>query len=154
MRRTKPVTIDSLLNKGPDQLGRLFNHSKQLQGLQQKLQAALEPELAPHCRALSFSQGLLTLEVDSPVWQWRLNMQRGALIDQLRQKGLRQLSTITCKVSPNVTATSPSGSATVESGFQVNRIMSHRSAEDLRQLAEQMPEPLKSKLLKLADREK
>lgn len=154
MRKTKPVTVDKLLNKGPAQLNQLFTHAKQLQGLQQAVKACLDPELAPHCQALSFSQGLLTLEVDNPVWQWRLNMQRSALLAKLRQHGLTQLSSITCKVSPKITATSPSGSAPVESGFQVNRIMSHRSAEDLRELAERMPEPLKSKLLKLADREK
>lgn len=154
MRRTKPTTINKLIKGDSSPLGQLFSHSKELQKLQQQLVKALDSELAPHCRALSFSQGILQVEVDSPVWQWRLNMLRTSLLSTLRKSGLSQLTSITCKVSPKVTATSPSGSAPVESGFQVNRVMSHRSAEDLRELAQRVEEPLKSKLLKLAAREK
>lgn len=155
MRRIKPVTIDKLLTNGSKQLGQLVHQAQRLQHLQQQFVAVLEPELAPHCRALSFEKGLLWVEIDSPIWQWRFNMQRTELIKRLRENGLHGLSSVNCKVSPQIAITaSASAASPVISGFIVDRVMSHRSAQDLRELAEQVPEPLKAKLLQLAAREK
>ncbi|MCM2678786.1 DUF721 domain-containing protein [Echinimonas agarilytica] len=150
MRRFKPIAVDELLQNSPQQIGQLFVRSRQLQQLQNRVRKALDDELAPHCQVISMHHGILTLEVDNPVWQWRLNMHRNAIVTTLRQQGMLSLSQIESKVSPKHSQ----AKAVSDSGYVVNREITQQSASDLRDLAERVPEPLKSKLLKLAEHEK
>ncbi len=148
--KKKPQQVTSLLRNSSANMAKLFAGTEQLQRLQQQLNNALEDEVRGHCRVLSYRHGVIELELDSPVWQWRVNMGRSRLIEKLRQQGLHQLATIQSKVSPQVTITRDNKSS-VSSGFFVDRKISSQTAEELLCLAARVPEPLKSKLVKLAE---
>lgn len=148
-RSHKPVALTKLFQGARSELANIARHSQSLTTLQQAFSKALDADLAPHCHLVRYQNGVLTVHVDSPVWQWRLNMNKAAIITKLRQHGFRALTTLDSLVKPrNEPGTNQ------DSGFKVNRVMSHQSATDLRNLAESAPEPLKSQLLKLAAREK
>ncbi len=148
MSSNRPQQLNRLLRANP-KLSHLLERTAGLLELQKIVRANLDPELAPHCRVLGYQQGILQLEVDSPIWQWRLNMNRSKLLQTLRYQGLSQLTTLTSKVSPKVMITTAHGTQS-SSGYQVDRNISAQSAEALEQLAERVPEPLRQQLLKLA----
>ncbi|MBW8189542.1 DUF721 domain-containing protein [Neiella marina] len=143
------MALSKLFQGGRSELANIARHSQSLTTLQEAFANALDVDLAPHCHLVRYQNGVLTAHVDSAVWQWRFNMNKVRIIANLRQQGFRALTTLESHVKPR---TLPS--QTKDSGFKVNRIMTHQSASDLRALAESSPEPLKSQLLKLAAHEK
>ncbi|MBD1389965.1 DUF721 domain-containing protein [Neiella sp. HB171785] len=145
----QPVAFNQIVQSNRSGLANIARRSQALQSLQQQFAKVIDDDLRGHCRVVSYQQGVLSLSVDSPVWQWRLNMNKTAILAKLRQSGFTALTTLESQVKPTATIQSQQ-----DSGFHVNRQISHQTATDLRQLAESTPEPLKSQLLKLASREK
>ncbi|WP_158100528.1 DUF721 domain-containing protein [Neiella marina] len=143
------MAFNQIVQNNRSGLANIARRSQALQNLQQQFAKVIDDDLQAHCRVTSYQQGVLSLTVDSPVWQWRLNMNKAAILAKLRQSGFTALTTVESQVKPTTTLTQQQGS-----GFEVDRKISHQTASDLRQLAESTPEPLKSQLLKLAGHEK
>lgn len=97
MPNHQPRSVAQLLSTGP--LPRLLDHSRLLARLDQALQTALPPDLAPHCQVLNLRDQTLTLAAQGSAWAARLRYQVPALLQHFARQRNVTVRTIHVKVA-------------------------------------------------------
>ena len=75
-------TLAKFVEPGPCAITKRYETGVQLR---QHWGRILTPEMAQHCRIVDFSQGLLTVEADSPSFLYELRISNQQLVAALRQ---------------------------------------------------------------------
>lgn len=85
-----PQVIDSLNSGKPENAARI-----------NKLwSSVLEPKAVRHAKPAGFKKGILTINVDSPVWLFQLNFKRQQILENL-QKEFKDLTAIKFRIGRN-----------------------------------------------------
>lgn len=121
-------------------LHRYAQFAVQLKQWQQLFAAAVGRPLIDHCQLLNVRNGKLIVETDAATWATQLKLQQGRIITHFQQDATIAINSMEIKVKPGF-----------ERGSVVGTEKESRRERILR-LAENSQEPLKSELLKLAER--
>ncbi len=81
----------------PQVIDNLSSGKPEIQTKINKLWAGLEPKLMKHAKPAGFKKGILTINVDSPVWLFHLNFKRQQILIAL-QKEFKELSSIKFRI--------------------------------------------------------
>lgn len=121
-------------------LQRYAQFAVQLKQWQQLFAEAAQRPLTEHCQLINVRDNKLIVEADSATWATQLKLQQGRIITHFQQDATVAVQTIEIKVKPQLDR---SALASSEKASRRERIL---------RLAENSQEPLKSELLKMADR--
>ncbi len=90
--------MDLIKNILPQVIDNLSTGRPEIQNRINKLwQAALEPKAKKHACPAGFKKGILTINVDSPVWLFHLNFKRRQILSAL-QKEFNDLTSIKFRI--------------------------------------------------------
>ncbi len=82
----------------PQVIGNLSSGKPEIHTRINKLWASLvEPKLCRHAKPFGFKKGILTINVDSPVWLFHLTFKRQQILTEL-QKEFKELSSIKFRI--------------------------------------------------------
>lgn len=121
-------------------LQRYAQFAAQLKQWQQLFADAAQRPLIEHCQLINVRDNKLIVEADSATWATQLKLQQGRIITHFQQDATVAVQTIEIKVKPQL-----------DRGALANSEKASRRERILR-LAETSQEPLKSELLKMAER--
>lgn len=112
----------------------------QLKQWQLLFQRLLERPLSDHCQLLNVRDGKLIVETDAATWATQLKFQQARIITHFQQDAMIEVNEIEVKIKPGADRAL---TASTEQQSRRERIL---------RLAENSQEPLKSELLKIAEK--
>lgn len=133
-------SLQQLFNRQYEEKARLLSHFQQI------VDETLPEILLAHCQVANYSNSVLTVVVDSPVWAARFKIQQKSIISLMSNKSNSPIEAIKVLIKqPN---TSPKKEKVAKS-----RHLSRQSAESIKASAEYInDQELKEALLNLAKR--
>ena len=93
--------IVQLLKGSPDALQAVLSHTQRLEVLNRTLRGCIPAPLNQHCQVANLRDNILILHADSSAWALKLRYSSRVLLQQLRQRGVPELSAIEVKVRPD-----------------------------------------------------
>ncbi len=143
----KPVDVATLL-----QQNRLLQTSSQTELVRQlntELIQILQLEKPFFCKVSRIEQGRVQILCTSAAWATRIKMQRGAILDNFRQKILPDLAGLDIEISPNSDIRYQTGQNNTEA--PANRQISEQAGAYLLAAAENTDPELAKRLRRLAE---
>lgn len=146
MRNGQPESLTALLKN--TSLLTIKERSEALSKLNELLAKLLPEILNQQCKVVNYRQGVLIIAVSSASWLTRLRYEQETLRSQLRQNGLRGLSSIQFKIDPVLNSQRTILHSPAPPLY--HRRLTQQSAQSLLSLAENCPTSLKKRLIELA----
>lgn len=153
MRDNEPKVLTSLLSQGA-LLSKIKERSIALNQLSKVIDELLPTPLNQQYRIANYRQGVLILEVSSASWLTRLKYEQSNLLSGIRQKILPSLSSIQYKINPTIATNYSQSVILSDKNVKISNVISKQTAIYLNTVAEQAPDKLKKKLIKLANHAK
>ena len=94
------VNLPEVLSEQGPELQGVIEHARFLLRLQDRIAAAVDPELATRFQVANIRQGRLILLAPSAAWATRLRLHTAQILGDLHRAGLPDLSNIEVRVAP------------------------------------------------------
>ncbi|MGB1199856.1 MAG: DUF721 domain-containing protein [Thalassotalea sp.] len=144
----KPIDMSTLLSETSGTLAQIAKKTNSLKILADIVRQSCPDLPAEVWQIANFNQNTLVIEVNSAIWSQRLQFERVKICQQLAQATDNIFTQVSIKVSPyrdQKFYVKPPSEEKLKSQY-----ISHATAAQLNEVAENAPESLKIKLLKLA----
>lgn len=146
MRNSTPQSLDILIDDIKN-LNTIQNRSIALVKLNQAVHQLLPKQLQTVCRVANYRHNVLIIEVSSASWLTRVRYEQEKLLSTLRAEILPALASIQFSINPAL-HTNRHIAHSPKENFE--RKLSSETGDLLVGLAQQCPDSLKAKLIKLA----
>lgn len=150
MRNSTPQAINLLIDE-TKAFNSIQSRSLALVKLNQAVYKLLPMQLQSVCRVANYRHSVLIIEVSSASWLTRVRYEQEKLLSTLRAEILPGLASIQFSINPALHAKRYIAQNPVET---FERTISQESGNLLEGLAQQCPDSLKAKLIKLASHAK
>ncbi len=98
--RRRPRRVSEFLRPGGTALGKLLSRAREIERLDRKVAALLEPGLADRVQVAALRDGCMVLVTPSAALATRLRMDAGHLLDTLQANGEKAVREVSVRVAP------------------------------------------------------